>query len=563
MRSSLARFLPYVRPYRYLILIASAAGVVRYVVPLFVPWAIKIIIDSILTPTPPHDALPRLRAWFLFLAAGYAVFAVASYVRLTTTGLAGNRIIFDLRRDLFVHLQKMSLRFYEKHRTGAVISRLIGDIAAAQDGIGNGVTSVLMDITSVAVIAVMMLLIHVKLALVSLGLVPAYIFFSKWVGKKIRRTSRRVQDQMEHLSGNLHEKVEGMAVVQSFTREKEEEALFLRDCRAVEGASLENIRQQALGLSLIGWLIGITPVFVLWVGARDVLSGTLTVGGLMAFYAYVGLLYAPVARLTELHVVIVKAVTALDRIFEFFDAYPEVSEKKNAAPLQNVRGKITFRGVSFAYEGRGPVLDHVSFEICPGEFVVLAGPSGAGKSTIASLLLRFYDPQEGEILLDDVNLRDCTLASLRNQAVLVSQHPILFSGTILQNILYGRKDATEEEAVQAAQAAHAHEFIRHLPDQYETEVGERGGLLSIGQKQRIALARAFLKKAPVLLLDEPTSALDPLSASLIMESLRDFKGGRTVLMIAHNPSVLEGADRVLELSHGRLREPHPFSYIPG
>ncbi len=557
---ALLRFLSYVKPYRNLILLASFAGVVKYLIPLFVPWGVKVIVDEVLTKAEDAAGWAQVHGLFTVLLAAYLVWAVANFSRLYFSGLAGNRILFDLRHQLFRQLQKMPLDFFEKRRVGSVISRMMGDIQAAQQLV-NQVPAVLMDLSSTLVIAALLFYIHWRLALVSLAVLPFYAALSQYFSKKIRRGSREVQQHTENLSGNLHEKFGGISVTQSFAREKEEEIKFLGEASAHLKAVLTNVRGQALGLSLTGFLASAAPLLVLWYGALQVMGGTLTVGGLVAFYAYAGLLYMPVTRLTELNVILASGLAAIDRIFEVFAVDPEIQERSNAVSIERSQGKVTFKNVNFAYPSGQTILKDLNFELNPGEIALLTGPSGSGKSTLAKLLLRFYDVSEGKILLDGLDLRDFTLSSLRRQIAFVSQEPVLFSGTILENILYGKPEAAPEAVVSAAREAQAHEFIARLPGQYETAVGERGFLLSVGEKQRIAIARAFLKAAPLLILDEPTSALDETSSIVIWESLKNLMKGRTTLLLTHHPPILEAVDRVFRLSEGTLI-PEPSLYRP-
>lgn len=553
MRTRLSQFLSYVRPHRGLVLVAAAAGIVRYLIPLAVPWGIKILVDDVLARPGSPDGFFRLHWVIGSLLVAYLVWLAASYFRLYCSGLAGHRIIFDLRHRLFVHLQKMSLNFFERQQIGSIVSRMTDDIGKAQDVVGYGIIAALMDVTSVLAVTVILFRMHGQLALVSLALFPVYMWISRWFMRKMRESNRRIQENTAQLSGHLYEKFSGVSLVQSFSREWHEETVFLGHSKSYFDSLLDNVKLQAAGLSVTGFLVAVTPLVVIWYGGFHVLSGSLTLGELIAFYAYVGLLYTPVARLMDLSVVVSGAMAAVDRIFEVFDQHPEVSEKPTAVRMERAKGRLTFDGVSFAYEnGRRNILREVNFDIGGGERVALIGSSGSGKSTILKLLLRFYDVTRGAVLVDGVDIRNLTLASLREQIALVTQEPILFSGTILENIQYGKMGASAEDAIRAAQAIHAHEFIMALPGQYGTRVGERGVMLSVGEKQRIAIARAFLKNAPILLLDEPTSALDDASASFIRRSLEDLRRGRTVLEVTHRMAAAEGADRVLRLDGGKI-----------
>lgn len=559
MPSPFRRFLKYIQPYLRYLLPASFAGMVRFLIPLAIPWGIKVIVDEILERPQSAHPIYRLHVVIFCLIGSYFLWTGANYLRLYFTGVAGNRVLFDLRQRLYRHVQAMSMDFFDRRKIGAIISRLTSDINAVQQLVSQGVTAAFMDVVSVAVIAGVMLSIHWKLAVVSFSVIPLYALSSKFFTKKIRAASRSSQQHQENLLGYLHEKVSGMLVIQSFAREKEEEAAFFENCQQHLRSVLKNVHWQALGLSLTGFLAGVAPIFVIWYGALEVHAARLSVGELMAFYAYVGLLYTPISRLTELNVMIANSLAALDRIFEVFDTYPKVQEKIDAAAPAVFKGDISFRKVFFEYGKDEIVFKDINFEIHSGDFVVLLGPSGSGKSTLAKLLFRFYDVKSGAILLDGFDLRDFQIKYLRNQIAFVPQESILFTGTVLENILYGREKATREDAVRAAQAADAHDFILELPEQYETQVGERGLRLSMGERQKIAIARAFVKNPSILILDEPTASLDAVSAVTVEENLRNLRKGKTTIVISHRPLMRQLGDRFFRLQEHQVTEENGFS----
>lgn len=513
------------------------------------------MIDEILAQGPAGARLLRLQELLTLLFGASLLWALASFLRLYFAGLAGSYMIRDLRHDLFGHIQKMSLDFFEKRKAGSIVSWMMNDVAAAQQFVGLGMTATLMDLSSCLVIALILFRLHWKLALLSFAVLPLYAALSKHFGKSIRQISREAQQKAETLAGNLQEKISGINVVQAFSSEAKEEGAFRQDVSSHFRSLLRNVKQQSLALSLTGFLALVAPLFVLGYGALCVIRETLTVGELIAFYGYIGLFYAPVARLTELHVVLANSLAAMDRLFEVFDTAPTVQEKKKALRLEEARGQVSFVNVSFSYPSGKRVLQELNFEIPPGQSVALLGPSGSGKSTVAKLMCRFYDVSQGAILMDGIDIRDLTLSSLRHQVAVVEQEPRLFSGTILENIRYGREEARLEEVIEAAQSAYAHEFILRRPRQYETQVGEHGALLSIGEKQRIAIARALLRDPSILILDEFTSGLDVNSASIIQASLRERRKGKTTLWIAHELSGRAAAlDRTLWLAEGKCLE---------
>jgi len=552
-RHSLRRFLGYVRPYRGLIVLAVAVGVIRYLIPLALPWTLKVLVDEFLHPASPRPP-GQLHALMGGLCVLYAIYAVVSYFRSYWAGVAGHRVIFDLRHALYLHLQRMSLSFFDRQKIGAVVARMTVDIASAQNFVGAAMVNTTMDLSCVVVIIGLLFASNGTLALVALSVLPFYVVISYSLTKRIRLKSREMHRQLQDISGELHEQFAAISTVQAFTQEEAEAREFQSQNERYLDTVLVSVKLQSIALGATGFLTAIGPILVLWVGTMEVWAGRMSVGTLMAFYAYLGMLYQPIQRLTELNLILTNSLAAMDRIFEVFDMYPEVRERPDATVFPRVRGEIAFADVTFRYDGREPVLEEFALRIPAGTTVALVGPSGAGKSTLAKLLVRFYDVGAGRITIDGIDIREATLQSLRRQIAIVPQDPILFSGTIAENLRYGKPGATEEEIRQAAREAFAGAFIEQLPDGYETEVGERGVKLSGGQKQRLAIARAFLKDAPIIILDEPTSALDAESEELIKQALQRLLQGRTALIIAHRLSTIEHADRVVVIDGGRILE---------
>ena len=552
-RRSLERFLSYIRPYRFILIIAVACGIVRYLVPLALPWTVKVLVDEFfrVNGTRPHSQLHLVMGGLCLL---YGLYAIASYWRSYLAGLAGHRIIFDLRQALYLHVQRMSLSFFDRQKIGSVVSRMTTDIASAQNFVGAAFVNTVMDLACVAVIIVLLFLAHPALALVSLSVLPFYAVISFHLQRRIREKSRKMHYQLQEISGDLHEQFAGISTIQAFTQEEFEARGFRAQSEEYFDTVMGSVKLQSIALGATGFLTALGPILVLWCGALEVWSGRLTVGTLMAFYAYLGMLYQPIQRLTELNLILANSLAAMDRIFEVFDTFPEVRERPAAIPLARARGAITFEAVNFHYDGREPVLERLQLTIPAGTTAALIGPSGAGKSTLVKLLPRFYDVTDGRITIDGRDIREATLKSLREQIAIVSQEPILFSGTIADNLRYGKPKATDDELRAAARAAFADSFIEQLPDGYQTEIGERGVRLSGGQKQRLAIARAFLKDAPILILDEPTSALDAESEELVKQALKRLLEGRTALIIAHRLSTIEHADVVVVLDDGRIVE---------
>ncbi|MFO0795784.1 MAG: ABC transporter ATP-binding protein, partial [Candidatus Brocadiaceae bacterium] len=415
-------------------------------------------------------------------------------------------------------------------------------------------TNTVMDASSLFLIVFLLFRMNWRLAVVSISLLPFYVMLNKYFKSQIKKTSKLAHQKMEEISGNVHEKLGGLSIIQSYTREKAEEKNFFQDNLEYLFYQLKHIRHHATAQSVIGFLTSIAPVLVIWFGAMQVIYGHLTVGELAAFYAYLGMFYNPLNRLTELNILLANSQSAMERIFEVFNTSPEIVDRPAAQEVGTIKGEIKFLDVHFAYEMSKTVLKGVNLQIPAGCTVALIGPSGAGKSTFVKLIPRFYDVTAGEITVDGWDIRDIKLSCLRRHIATVPQEPILFSGTIYENILFGKSDVTEGDVRTATISANAHDFICKLPKGYQTEIGEGGMKLSGGQRQRIALARAFLKNAPILILDEATSSLDSKAENLIQEALKRLMQGRTTIIIAHRLSTIQSADMIVVFDNGEIVE---------
>lgn len=549
---TLARFLSYAKPYRWWIIGASICGILKFNVPLIFPLVLKHIIDYLTSHSTPTmaDITPPMAALLVL----YLFWSVVTYFRSTLADATSHRMIFDLRYDFFLHLQRLSLAFYHRQKVGALASRVLGDIATAQHFVGAAFVNTIMDLSTLVFIVAIMAYQNFEMALASLGVFPLYIVVNQILQNKIRITSKLAQDKMEEISGRLHEQLGAVSVVQSYVREKSEERRFFQDSRDHLSFLLRNVQVNALAMAFVGLLTAIAPIVVIWYGASKVVSGELTAGGLVAFYAYLGMLYAPLNRLSELNIRLANSRSAMERIFEVFDTAPEVRDRPGARDVDEpLRGNIEFRDVEFRYaSGHEAGLHGINLRIPAGTTLALVGPSGAGKSTLAKLVPRMYDVSEGAVLIDGTDTRDLSLRSLRSNIALVLQETVLFSETILENIRYGRRNATRDEIIAAAHAAQAHDFIIALADGYDTVIGERGVTLSGGQQQRLSLARAFLKNAPILILDEATSSLDSESERAIQRAVIDLTKNRTTLIIAHRLTTIRAAHRIAVFDAGRI-----------
>jgi subfamily B ATP-binding cassette protein MsbA len=507
-RSSLRRFLVYVAPHKWYIAGAAAAGVVKFGVPLTFPLALKYLTDVVLGGSTVADSEPTnvwIEAWcanllqavpwlgeggrgrvtvvVLSLLALYVAAAVAAFYRSYWAGQARQRMIFDLRYALFQHVQGMSHSFFEERRSGAIVSRFVSDIQRAQQFVGSALTNVWMDGIALGFVVWILFLLEPRLAVVALAVMPLYVGLTRYFAPRIKAASSEVQEMVEDFSGDLQEKIAGATVVKAFAQEQREARRFYTSTRTLMDRMLHNVALSSANQASAGFLTGVAPVLVIWTASVMVLHGTLTIGTMIAVYAYLGSLYLPLQRFSELGVVVSNSLAAMERIFEFFDIRPEVCESPQARALPAVLGRVSLRDVGFAYAARrnGPfALEHITLDVEPGEKIAVVGRSGAGKSTLVSLIPRFYDVTAGTVCIDGADVRDLTLASLRAHVGIVPQDPILFSGTLQENLLYGKPDATEEELLAAARAAHVHSFARTLSDGYLTLVGERGVHLSGG-----------------------------------------------------------------------------------
>lgn len=556
-RHKLVRFLDYVRPYWKYLLLAVAGGIVKFTVPLLVPQVTRHLLDDVFLDAAmtQDQKVHELLLWaggmmgiFLFI---YAPFV---YVRHLYADKASHRAVFNMRCDLYWRIMRMSASFFQRNRTGSIMTRLLSDVALAQNLVGNALTNIWMDAVALVVVLYFLLGIDVLTTVVALSTFPLYLYFFHRFSGEIRTTTRQVQDELAVMSSSAQERIAGSVVVRAFAQERGEKKRFEDDSERLFATNMRRILVQSLNQSVTGTLVGVSPLIVVCFGGYRVITGAMTVGELIAVTMYLSPLYLPLQRFSELNVVYANAMAALDRIYEIMDEEPEIVDAPGAVDLPRIRGEVEFAHVSFAYDPKCPILHDVTFRVEPGQKVALVGPSGSGKTTVVSLIPRFYDVAAGRILIDGHNVRDVTVQSLRQHIGMVLQDPILFSGSIRENILYGKPRASDEEVIEVARAANALEFITAMPNGFDSEVGERGSFLSCGQRQRITIARAFLKDPRILVLDEATANLDPESEHLIQGAMRRLISGRTTFIIAHRLSTVVNADRILVLSAGMVVE---------
>jgi ABC-type multidrug transport system fused ATPase/permease subunit len=496
------------------------------------------------------------KLWWIvaaFLVAGLANWGM-SYVQTYLTGWVGERILADLRNKLFGHLQRLSLGFYERNRAGVIISRLTNDVEALDQLVTDGVTSLVQNTLTLIGTAILLFVLDWRLALATLAVIPLMSIATVIFRIRSSRAYRAVRERLGLVTATLAEDIAGMRMVQAFTREERNIRNFREVSERYRDSNMETVVLNGLYFPFVDLLSSIALAVVLGYGGHLYFDGSVTIGTLFAFMLYVQNFFDPVQQLSQLYNTFLSATAALDKIMDVLDEEPEVLDSAAATPLPEVEGRVRFEEVRFSY-GTGPeVLHGLDLDVPAGTTVALVGHTGAGKSTIAKLLARFYDPTAGRITIDGRDLRDVTQSSLRHQLGIVPQEGFLFAGTVTQNIAFGRPDAAPDEVVRAAQAVGAHEFILRLEDGYETQLGERGSRLSLGQRQLVALARALLADPRILILDEATSSVDIGTEQKIERALRLLLAGRTAFIIAHRLSTIRDADLIVVLEHGRIVE---------
>ncbi len=550
VRATLKRLADYLKPHGGLLLIAGVMMVLNSLFQILGPYLTGRAVDEFIG----QGDLQGLSRMVLLLLGAYVGGLITRAVQMLATVTMGQRVLFRMRERIFEHFQRLSLDFFDHREIGDLMSRLTNDTEAINNTLNMGLPQFLGNILFLIGVLIAMVALDWKLALISMSVLPLMFASTMFFSKRVRAASRRSREKLGEVSSELEENISGVRVVQAFGREEQ----TAREFRQVNAQNRDaNVEAQTVTSAFRPTLdifstVGIA--LVLGAGGVMALRGAITVGLIFAFLGYVRRFFQPVRAIGMLYAQVQTAIAAAERIFELLDTPSQVEDSVDAGRLDGVAGRIAFDHVTFAYEEGEPVLRDVSFTAAPGEMVAIVGPTGAGKTTMVNLLMRFYDVDEGRVLVDGQDVRRVQKESLRDQVGMVLQDTFLFAGTLMENIRYGRLDATDDEVIAAARTAGADEFIQRLPDAYATELNERGASLSLGQRQLIAIARAILADPRILILDEATSSVDTRTERVIQAGMNTLMKGRTSLVIAHRLSTIREADQVLVLCDGQIIE---------
>ena len=544
------RALKYVKPYLFRGLCAAICTAIAAGGTAYLPWIIKDMVDQVLK----EKNTEMLNYIVISIIVVFIIRGMAFYGQSYLMNYVGQRVIIDIRKAVFEKLQRLSLDFYDKNKTGTIMSYVTNDVGALQSAMVENVVEMVTESVILIASIVMMIYLDWRLFLVTFSTFPVVLLFIDQFGKRIRKSGSRIQEAAADITSVLQETVSSARVVKSFVREDYEIARFEKENIKNFRANMKYAQLSATLTPTIEFVAAVGVTIILWYGGNSVIDGKITAGSLVAFLTYAVNISNPIKRLSRVIGNIQKAMAAGQRVFGILDLPETVQNLPEAKTMPTVKGNVRFNNVSFCYNPGEQVLNNVSFDVKPGEMIAFVGPSGAGKSTVASLLPRFYDVSEGSITIDGQDIRQVTLNSLREQVGIVPQETVLFNGSVYDNILYGRLDATKEEVEAAAKAANAHNFIMELPNGYQTMLGDRGMNISGGQRQRISIARAILKNPQILILDEATSALDTESERVVQEALDRLMVGRTSFVIAHRLSTIKNADMIMVLEKGCLIE---------
>ncbi|WP_334298561.1 ABC transporter ATP-binding protein [Wansuia hejianensis] len=551
MKYLLKRFISYYKPHKKLFFIDMFFAFLVSTFDLIFPMFTRKMVNQII----PDGRMDLLLKWSIIMILLFIVRYISSYIVAYWGHLLGVKIEHDMRRDLFGHLQTLPFSYYDNTKTGHIMSRMVNDLRDITELAHHGPEDLFISLVMLLGSFFILLTIEWRLTLILFAFIPLMVLFTIKKREKMEDSFRKVRQEIADVNSQLENSISGIRVAKSFTNEDYEIEKFDKGNEAFSNARKESYKIMAEFITGIGIVSNILNLLVISIGGYFVYTNVIDIGDLFAYTLYVNFFMQPIRRLTEFTQQLQDGMTGFERFIEVMNISPDIVDKPDAIELNNIKGDIVFDNVSFSYDnGEGAVLSNVNLTIEEGKTIALVGPSGAGKTTLCHLIPRFYDINSGNIFIDGLNIKDIKLKSLRQNIGLVQQDVFLFTGTIRENILYGKPSATEAEVIDAAKKARIHDFIENLPNGYDTYIGEKGVMLSGGQKQRISIARLFLKNPPLLILDEATSALDNETETMIQRSLEELSKGRTTLVIAHRLSTIKNADEIIVLTARGIEE---------
>lgn len=547
--SHLKRLIRYMKPYKNKVILSVTLMIISSFVSLLGPYLIKIALDDII----PSGNLVNLTILSVIYALSLILVSAFMKQRIITMGKVGQDILVDMRKDLFVNLQTLPFSYYDSRPHGKILVRVVNYINSLSDLLSNGFVNLIADTVTLIITVIFMFVLDYRLALVSLLGLPLLMTVIMSIKKAQRRAHQKLSSKHSNMNAYVHESINGIKVTQSFSREEENMRIYKDVCKQYSDAWMDSVK-----LNFLVWpsidIISVASVALIYLFGILVFDSSIKVGVLVAFIGYVWRFWAPITNIGNFYNTIINAMAYLERIFETMDEKPLIHDKVGATILPPIEGHVEFKDVTFMYEEDNPILKNININIQSGESIALVGPTGAGKSTIVSLISRFYDINEGQILIDGIDIRDVTLKSLREQMGIMLQDSFIFSGTIMDNIRYGNLEATDEEVIAAAKVVRAHDFIMEFENGYYTEVNERGSRLSVGQRQLISFARALLADPKILILDEATSSIDTQTELLLQKGLDELLKGRTSFIIAHRLSTIKNSSRIMYIDNGSIVE---------
>ena len=547
--SHLKRLIRYMKPYKNKVILSVTLMIISSFVSLLGPYLIKIALDDII----PSGNLVNLTILSVIYALSLILVSAFMKQRIITMGKVGQDILVDMRKDLFVNLQTLPFSYYDSRPHGKILVRVVNYINSLSDLLSNGFVNLIADTVTLIITVIFMFVLDYRLALVSLLGLPLLMTVIMSIKKAQRRAHQKLSSKQSNMNAYVHESINGIKVTQSFSREEENMRIYKDVCKQYSDAWMDSVK-----LNFLVWpsidIISVASVALIYLFGILVFDSSIKVGVLVAFIGYVWRFWAPITNIGNFYNTIINAMAYLERIFETMDEKPLIHDKVGATILPPIEGHVEFKDVTFMYEEDNPILKNININIQSGESIALVGPTGAGKSTIVSLISRFYDINEGQILIDGIDIRDVTLKSLREQMGIMPQDSFIFSGTIMDNIRYGNLEATDEEVIAAAKVVRAHDFIMEFENGYYTEVNERGSRLSVGQRQLISFARALLADPKILILDEATSSIDTQTELLLQKGLDELLKGRTSFIIAHRLSTIKNSSRIMYIDNGSIVE---------